>query len=277
MKHDYFSYNDGKGIVPDGAFRISASQISRYFDETANWYREFLLGEKGFTGNTATVLGNCVHAAAEMYTDDGAVDRKQIENYILSQATKEDVDTAVVREQYAPMIETLINDFVKDNKPTSTEEFVWQEILPGIGVGGSIDALVERSGHTTIRDYKTMGSLQSNRMPTSFKRAYWFQLMTYAWVLQQQGKRVTQLELVYVTRNETGRTSEKTGKPLKDYPSTVGVVRHQITPEDFIIIESCIKVIAESVHLWNTQPELRHVLSQDYRNKGKPKPALFKD
>lgn len=268
--NQYFNYNDGAGIVPENAFRISASQLSRFFDQTSQWYHEFLLGEEGFQGNTSTELGNCVHAAAAMYTDTKSVDKIAISNYIDTLIGKPDVDTRVIREQHKPMIEALINQYLARNVPTHREEFIWQEILPGIGVGGSCDAYDANTG--TIIDYKTTSSKSA---PSSFYRSYWFQLMTYAWIYKQMDRPVNKLRLVYVSRNETGRISETTGKPMKDYPSTVWTLEHTITEQDMNIINGCINTVANSVKLWNENPELRFALAQDWRLYEKPKPELF--
>lgn len=270
--NDYFSYNDGAGIVPSNAFRISASQISRFFDETSQWYREFLLGETGFTGSTASELGNCVHAAAAMYHDNQSIDNTAIEKYINTLGT--DIDKELIRYQYPIMVSTLQQNYLTRTKATDSEMFAWKEILPGIGVGGSIDRYDRH--RATISDYKTMGSLDKARVPKTFPRAYWFQQMTYAWLLKQQGLPVDYIELVYVTRSNTGRYNDK-GKPLKDYPSEVHVLREPVTTDNLKLIEGCIRVIADSVQLWNDKPELRHILAQDYRLKSKPKPTLFKD
>lgn len=266
---NFFAYNNGDAIT-NGAFRISASQLSRFFDSTSQWYREFLLGESGFEGSTATELGNCIHAAAAMYHTLKSVDYPQIYSYINS-LTSPDIDTALIREQVNPMISALIH-YLQSIRITASEEFLYKEILPGIGVGGSCDAYDSHTG--TIIDFKTTS--QKTQI-TTFSRAYWFQLMTYAWLYKQQGKQVNYLRLVYVTRNETGRISDTTGKPLKDYPSQVYTITEPVTEESLQLIESCIQLIAESVQCWQQHPELRHLLAQDMRLKELPKPKLFKD
>lgn len=270
---DYFSYYDGPDSIKD-SFRISASQISRYFDSTSQWYHENFLNQEGFIGSTASELGTVVHAAAAMYFDTGTVDNQAIINHINSISNPE-VDKSIIFEQYEHMVTMLINEYLASNKGTHSEWFVHKEILPGIVVGGSID--MYNSNKYTITDFKTMGSLDTARVPTKFPRSYWFQQMIYAWVLTELGHRVDYLELCYVTRNNTGRMSEKTGKPLKDYPTEVHIVREPVTAENLHMIEGCIKVIANSVKLWNEQPELRYILAQDYRLYQKPKPILFKD
>lgn len=264
---NYFEYNDGKDIT-NGAFRISASQVSKFFDRTSEWYHENLLGEVGFTGNTATKLGTVVHAGIEMFIKTGDVDWEALYNYVMAIDDPE-IDKDFILSQYEIMISTAL-PFVERMQIKEAEKFVFHEILPGIGAGGSIDAVVGNS----IVDWKTTSS---KNPPTSFSRAYWFQQMTYAWVLKQQGIDIHFIRLAYITTADVGRVSEKTGKPLKDYPSTFSVVVEEVTEENLELIGSCLNVIAESVQTWNEKPELRHLLAQDGRLRPKPKPILFKE
>lgn len=263
---NYFEYNNGEDIT-NGAFRIGASQVSKFFDYTSQWYHEHMLGEEGFTGSTATELGTVVHAGIEMFVDNGEIEWNNLEDYINS-LSDPDIDKERILSQYEPMIEVAL-PFVAANMPDEVEKFVFHEILPGVGAGGSIDAI---RGDTII-DWKTTSA---KTPPTKFSRNYWFQQMTYAWVLKQQGIDINFLKLVFITQNETGRVSEKTGKPLKDYPSTVSVVTEPVTEENLELIGSCLKLIAESVQAWKDNPEIRYLLAQDMRLKPKPKPILFK-
>ena len=266
-----FIYNNGAGIVPPDAFRISASQISRFLDQTSAWYREFLLGELGFLGSTASELGNCVHAAAAMQITDNAINYDLIYDYINS-ITNPEVDKSILNEQCAPMISALYDQFLSTTRLTESETFLWHQTAPGVGVGGSTDAYFLHTG--TIYDFKTTSAKSP---PTSIPRAYWFQLMTYAYLYKQAGKPANYIEIVYVTRNETNRVSEVTGKPMKDYPSTVFRLREQVTTDNLLLIENVIKLITDSVIAWKAQPELRYLLAQDYRLKTAPPPILFKD
>jgi len=264
---NYFEYNEGKDITK-GAFRISASQVSKFFDRTSEWYHENLLGAEGFTGSTATHLGSIVHVGIEMFATTGDVDWDLLHNHIISIKDPE-IDTDYILGQYEIMISTALS-FVENHMPTEVEKFVFHEILPGIGAGGSIDAIRGSS----IYDWKTTSSKSP---PTKFSRNYWFQQMTYAWVLKQQGIAIDYLKLVFITTSDTGRVSEKTGKPLKDYPSTISVVTEEVTDENLELIGSCLELVAESIQTWNDKPELRHLLAQDNRLKPKRKPLLFKE
>lgn len=272
---DYFTYYNGSDVIPSNTFRISPSQVSRFLDSTSQWYREMLLNEAPeFTGSTASELGTCVHAAAAMYFDNKQVDYNAINAYINS-ITDTEIEKSVIKDQIDPMVSALLSQFLTSTKATHSEWFVHTEIIPGIVAAGSIDLYDKH--RATIYDYKTMGSLDNARVPTSFPRSYWFQQMTYAYILRKNGYPVDYVKLVYISRNNTGRVSEKTGKPLTDYPSAVNVITEPVTDESMAIIEGLLKLIADSVTLWNAQPELRYILAQDYRLKEKPKPILFKE
>lgn len=265
-----FEYNNGKGIVPEGAWRLSPSQASRFFDSTSQWYREMLMGESpAFTGNTMSNLGTIVHYCAEAYANNQPIDHTAIANYISDLGS--DIDTVFIREQYPVMATTLIDSYLQYHKPQRTELFLWHEVLPGIGVGGSIDSIYG----TTIVDYKTTSALSP---PDKFSRPYLFQQLLYAYLCKKNNIEVTTLRLVFITTNQVNRISETTGKPLKDYPSTTSTVDHVITSDDWNFIESVADLICHSVDTWNKQPELRWALAQDYRLRSmfKPAPKLFK-
>ena len=269
---DYFSYTANDGSIPDDAFRISPSQLSKFLDSTTSWYREQLLGETGFEGSTASELGNVIHASAHMYHETKTVDKKALLDYINSIKNPE-VDKTTILNQMKPMAETLINDFVAVTPATHAEEFVSTQILPGVYAAGSIDRYNQNTGD--IYDYKTMGSLDTARVPTKFPRAYYFQQLAYAYILRDNGRPANTCSLVYISRNNTNRISEKTGKLLKDYPSTLNIVKHIITDEDMEIIGNVLKLVAHSVKLWKENPEVRYALAQDYRLYVPPKPELF--
>ena len=272
MKKDsYFDYYDGKEET-NNAFRIGASQVSKFFDSTSEWYREKLLGEEGFQGNTASTLGTIVHAGIEMFVLEGSVDHNAIDSYI-RQLKDPEIDFYHIKEQYPTMLDTIL-PYVKQNMPDEVEKFVFHEILPGIGAGGSIDAInyFNKGKNAYLRDWKTTAM---KSLPSKFSRAYWFQQMTYAWVLKQLGIEVNYLELVYISTSDMNRVSEKTGKALKSYPSVYSVVREEVTEQGLELIGSCLKLIAESVQTWNNNEELRYLLAQDYRLKIKPPAKLF--
>jgi hypothetical protein len=262
---DYFGYNPGD--VPAEAFKISPSQLSRFFDETGAWVREFLLGEPGFDGNTASYLGSTVHGLAAMYKDKGEASFTEAEAFIRSIET-EGVDKDYIRQQFPPMYLALERNFLVSAVGTP-ELFLKQQIAPNVYVGGSIDLLNSEE----VVDYKTTSALNA---PDSVKRSYYFQQLCYVWMARQAGYPVKRFRLVYVTTNVVGRISEKTGKPMQDYPTKVTSVVHEVTNEDMELIEGVLKLVADFVTTWNKYPELRHVLAQDYRLKETlPRVSIF--
>jgi len=268
---DYFNYNEGN--LPKNSFKISPSQLSKFFDSTSQWYREQVLGETPeFTGSTATYLGNCVHASANMYFDTKAVDHPAIINYVNS-INNSDVDKQIILEQYPIMLDTLLANF-NPCTATDAEKFISYEILPNIYIGGTADLIDTK--RKILYDYKTTGSLDKIRLPNSFPRPYYFQQLSYAYILKKNGIDIDYMKLLYITRANINRISPKTGKPMKDYPSKFHIVTEKITQEKLDFIESVLKLIAESVKTFKEKPELQHIIAQDYRLK-RPKYKIFKD
>ena len=271
--NNYFQYNNGKDIIPSEAIRISPSQLSKFFDSTSMWYRSTMLGEQEVIENRTPIeLGTCIHALAAMYLDN-AVDRTAVYTYIDSLGAS--IDKQLIRDQIKPMSECLINQFLSIHKGVhkeTHEQFISYEVLPGIYAAGTYDLLVG----DRLYDYKTIGSLDTVRIPTTFPRNYWFQQLAYAYILTKLGHNIKSINLVYITRSNIGRISETTGKPLKDYPSECHIVSMEVTNELLDMMHGILNVVAHSVQHWNEHPEYRYLLAQDFRLYTKPPAKLFK-
>lgn len=266
----YFEYNSGVGDLPEGAFKISPSQLSRFFDDTSNWWREMVLGESAvFQGNTGSYLGTVVHGLANMYVDTRDINTAEAEKFI-RKITNPDVDKSFIASQFETMSEALIEQYLKtiDLDACTAEEFMFHPVMDNVVVGGSIDLRTPEE----IVDYKTTNELSP---PKSVKRSYYFQQMCYVWMARQKGYSIKRFRLVCVTTNQVGRISETTGKPMKDYPTTVTSLVHEVTDEDMLLIDGVLKLVAESVKCWQKHPEMRHLLAQDMRLKVKPKLDIF--
>lgn len=262
-------YNNGENVVPKGHIRVGASGIAKFITSTRQFWGELMLGEEGFVGSTASVLGTCTHFYGEDSLLNGEVDQAEIEKYIEKHPH---LDQDFIREQH-PIMGGALLDYIQSNLSGTLvpERFVFEEILPGIGVGGSIDLI---AGDTII-DWKTTSALSA---PKTMSYQYRLQLLTYAWILRKQGHTINRIRIVYITTNVTGRVSETTGKPMKDYPTDVTVLNEQITDEDMDMIEGIINVICHSVKRWQEVPADRFLLAQDWRLKPNParKRILFK-
>ena len=76
-------YNSGTNTVPKGSFRISASGVSRFFTNTNSWWRENMLGEAGFTGSNASIIGTCTHYYGEQFAKNGEVSEDDLALVVL--------------------------------------------------------------------------------------------------------------------------------------------------------------------------------------------------
>lgn len=287
MALNKLDYEYDNQTIP-GTFRISASQISNFFDFTNNWYRKNLLGEDvGFKGSTSSVAGTCIHWAAENYIKDGQLtqeNKDEMYAYINEQAEKfpDLVNQDQCREIMSPMWKSL-REFINDNPGGLVEPFLEIEILPGITVGGSIDRLYI-PGDTTvytsleqlrgksviIQDWKTTSTKYASDKSitqSAMTKNYEWQLLVYAYVLKKAYNINTQaIQDIFITREYEGEISEKTGKRGKAYPSMVVPIGKPVHPEDLDFIESIIKIVAHSVQSFVLNPgPQRGLLAQDWR------------
>ncbi len=255
-------YQQHSNDLPPGAFRISASQFSKFMEKPHEWYRQTVLKQDKFEGNTASVIGSCVHYVAEKYAKGEDVDTTEIERYISKFESNEDVDTDEVLREYKQVAMVLINQYVAKHMPTMVEQFMATEISTGFYAGGSIDAI----DNDMIIDYKTY---RSKTKPRAIPMGYKYQLLIYAKAAREKGIPISRIRLVYVNRNIEGGVSEKTGKPLKSYPPEVTVLTEMITDEDIEFITSVLKLLVETVQLAIEKPEYKHILFRDMRLKDK--------
>ena len=258
-----FTYNDGGKVLPKDAFRISPSGLARFFSHTNNWWRENLLGEDGFKGNTSSYLGTIVHECANAYAQGEEIDQDVVESFISSLEGLEDVETSEITANWKPMVEAVVNGFLSTHPVESAEEFIYHELLPGIFPSGSYDYYE----NGTVSDFKTNGNLTA---PKDIPSYYRYQLLTYAWLLRKQGKPVDRIRIVWITRNNVGRVGKPNAKhplgaPLKDYPATCTTVTEMITDQDMEFIEGILTLVGESVLKYRENPELLYLLAQDIR------------
>lgn len=259
------SYNDGYAILSkdnkgEPFCKISPSQAASFFTNTTMWYRETLLGEKQVIENQdPLILGTIVHYFAEQAslkikpTDPD----KLVSDYLDSQTV---TDRSDILSLWRDMSNTLIQGCIHGQRPPiATELFMFHKLLPGIYVAGTTDALIDLgNGSVSIRDYKT-----ASTKPSGIPYNYRLQAHIYAFLATKAGYTVSQIELQYVTR------------PTKTLPCRHFEFIEPFTPDDLDKITNQLQLIAESVHFWNTHPQYRYLLAQDYRLKPPSKPTLF--
>ena len=290
-KQNKLNYYNGENLMNPGDIRISASSIAKYITNTNEFWRELMLGEKNFTGSTASILGSAVHFMAEDFVKTGTVDGNEIEDYIDQESAKDpsNIDASIIREHYPIMGTKLINEYLLHNRPSFVEEFLMEELIPAtnghgtIYVGGSNDGIIvpgieytsgvpstdfdETFTQACITDYKTTSATS---LPGTIPYAYRLQLLTYAYLYSKRGIHSDRIRIIYVTRNNVGRVgkfNEKTKKygVVKQYPTEIKVLTESITEQDYEYIEGLINVIARSIRLWQTDESMRSIIAQDSR------------
>lgn len=265
-------YNTGINVLPEGAFRISASKFHMFMEKPHLWYREVVLGEPGFIGNTSSIIGSICHYCAEQKALGLEPVLSEIEQYIENHSnTTEfpDINIQEVQNNWKQMAMALVNKYVLPNRQNleEVEPFVYKELYPGYFPSGSIDR-VERVGNGTYRivDYKTYNS---KIKPKAIPMYYKYQLLIYAYIYS---KPVSEIRLVYVSREIDGRyISEKTGKQCgKIYPPEVTVLTEQVTQNDLDFIKSVLQLCCETHMLVKKNPDLAYICYRDYRLKENP-------
>ena len=264
--HDIFKYT--KLDIPDCSFKISPSSIGRFFSFPSIWYKDNVLGEKSFTASTSTVLGTCMHAAAEAYVKKEPFTREMVEEYITEMArsqplTEDAIQLDTIRNAYPDMAMTLINDYIRHNPPSEVERSLWCPILDDIYIGGTCD---NRTGDTII-DYKSYSSATE---PTKISFDYKIQALAYAFVFRYNGIPINRIRLVYVNRPiDTRSISEKTGKPIgKITPPRVTVLTELITDDDWSLIQDTLMLMALTIKKSKEDPSLVPLLFKSMSLKG---------
>jgi len=262
-------YDHKKEYLPDDCkVNISPSKFSDFVNKKHQWYREVILKEDGFLGNTSSVLGTCVHYIAECVALGKDVDVEVIEKYIDDNSHLEDYCPDTVRDNYRLMATELVNSYVIPNKNNylEVESVHLANLGNGIYVSGKLDVLEGSKEDCCITDYKTYNS---KTKPKYIPQHYKYQLLTYAYMLWKNGYNPTRIKLVYINRNIDGGISEKTGKPLKSYPPEVTELVECITTEDLEFISSLLELCKDTIVASDKHPELRHVIWNDPRLKTK--------
>ena len=248
----------------ESEFRISPSGVEKFFSHTNIWYRENLMKEKHFLGNTSTVLGTCVHYLNEKCLgtyDEYSKAFNEVRKYVTSFDWNIEVDQDKVFDNFEEMHEAFL-PYIKDHKPDYSEMQVSTPITDGVVAAGTIDAYNSETG--VLTDYKTYSS---KTKPKSISTAYRYQMLVYAYILHRNGYIVNQMDVVYVNRRAGGGISDK-GNKLKAYPPEATVLSEPITSESLLFIEGILELIAASAVKFIKNPNMRYLLAQDYRLKG---------
>ena len=266
-------YNDGKGIIPDNMIKISPSRLIDFLESTHTWFRELIMKEAGFTGNTGSCIGNIIHYTAECTANKEPVDDDTIVKYISELPVKLDqpdptqnLDPSKVFSSYSEML-PLIIEYVEEHPPQATEGYLWKQMTPRVVLAGSFDARRKNpmSGKQIVIDYKsTADKLPPKKIEWKHKLQAW----CYAYLLKQDGIDVDAIEIVYITRYHPGVVSAKTGKTGRNYQPTITSLQVSFDQNNYDFIESIIKLAAETLEYFVANPDTAYLLFKDYRLKG---------
>lgn len=233
----YYDYND---IKIDGKTRISPSSLPRLYDSPSKWYKENILKEKSFFGNSATVFGTIVHARINRYYDGlEPTDLDSEFEYIETYKDNPDVDEWKIADDLERMWDLIRLDYLeKYPKPDSMEEaIVFEPPECNYFLGGSFDALEKN----TVIDFKT-----TSRTPSKITVEHRLQLLMYALILNLQGRKVDKMRVVYIVK-------------LKKEPKIV-VLEEKITDDDMNFIKSEVKNIITRLEKVEEDSSMRDLL-----------------
>lgn len=273
-------YNLGTGIIPANKIKISPSSFERFFSKPHEWFRELIMKEKGFDGNTGSILGSLVHGIAEGHANGEPVEQTEIDDYLsqINPYTHPDpkmqylnIEPYIVKESYEAMAE-LVTAFIDEIDIDSTEGYIYLPLTDTAFVSGSYDYLRHdpMTSGLVVGDYKTTSE---KLPPKSISYAHKLQAMIYCFIMKEQGKNITGYELVYITRYQDGapaKISEKTGKlgkPGRDYPATLTQITNTYTESDHEFIRSLLLLCGETLDLTVERPDLAYIIHKDYRLK----------
>jgi len=244
-------------ILPEGAFRISPSKLYGFKVDKPKWYQEQVLGIDEFSGNTYTEIGTIVHRIAERYIKTRGSDVDEIEQYISTLTPSEEVDVDYIQTQWRVMGEALVNHLIVYGIPNRSEEVLSYEFRDGIWIVGTADAVLADS---CLIDFKTTSKHSvGDTIPPYYK----LQLLVYAWLYRKQGVYIDRVRITWVTHNDVNRISEKTGKPMKDYPTEVIDVTEMVTDEDMKYVEDYLNLVADTYEAIKKSPELAYLIIGD--------------
>jgi len=254
------------GNKHNSKYRISPSQFSKFVSTNWTWYRESVLGLDKFEGNTASVIGTCVHLCAEYAALGKPITHDMICTWLDELPYHVDIDIEEVKLQYKAPAIALVNQYVLQHKMLYVEKDLEYKLTDDILVSGQLDRLEGSKDDCMIVDYK---SYNSKTKPKYIPQHYKTQLLAYDYLARKNGYNPTRMRLVYVNREIDDRyISDKTGKECgKIHPSEVTVLTEEITQEDRDFIDGMIELFVDTIEASEKYPELKHVIWHDIRNK----------
>ena len=163
---------------------LRASSVRKFFETPDLWYKNHILKEDTFEGNTSTYLGSVIHKFAEAYysLEDWSV-------YDILEKAPEHVDKNIILKEYKPMCAALEEKYLQQHKPDLTEHYMKKEDGNFI-FQGTCDAFE----NGVLIDYKTSAK------PKKKIDEYSQQLNIYAYLMSLTGREVHTIRVVNILR-----------------------------------------------------------------------------
>ncbi len=235
-----YGTENSRAFKDQGGIILSPSGITKFFNNSKEWYQD-RTGVPSFDGNTATVLGNAIHAYIESVFAGYPVSRSEVEYWIDQKyALNVKVDKAEVLKHFTNMANAWFKDFYTaegSKRPDYIEvEMEHMETTPEdplqIGTFGTADAIYG----SILVDWKTCST-----KPKGIGN-YKYQLMQYARALKKLGVTVDTIKIVYIQ------------KPTKTIGARIYQFSHKITTQDWLETEWYTEVMINSLLLVKKNP-----------------------
>lgn len=230
---------------------ISPSQVYRFYSEPLQWYKETVLGEVGFRGNEASMIGSiCHYVYKEMVEHNGECDKEEMHNKIesdlLEYCSKEQlvIDVPSVLDTYPKVCNCVLSEYIQRHQcECICEKGMYIPLSPSICLAGSCDRYEIEDG--IVCDYKTVGSKPNlDRIPINYR----LQLMSYASMWKYLGFSPKAIRIIYGV------------KPTKTIEARCFCVTEEITEaytNQMIKVYDC---ICRSIELVEAHPELQDIV-----------------
>lgn len=236
----------------DGCFNISPSSLHTWYENRAKWFKDQILKQSSFRGNTNTVIGNIAHAVAEAYAKDDIVSDAEISEYLKQFKDNPDVDEWYIADNYKDVRLKVMEFMGTRPTPTKVEYQTIYSPKEGFSIGGSVDART----NSKLTDYKSCSSF-----PGKIKTEHKYQLLTYALVDSLNGVDTDTIEVVYIKKPDMkGTVSEKTRKIIGVKETEIRALSEPVTKEDLQEVKDELKLMMEIVALYQKDNSLAKYL-----------------
>ena len=266
-----WQYKDFEGAV------ISPSGLRNLFDNPRTWYRNVVLRERTFFGNSNTFFGTLVHKFAEDYyrgtltKTDSFLSQVEIENICRKEGRNLD---EIDYSNFKLCCRTLESEYLEIYpKPVEIEGYLEYKPFDDILVAGSFDALeINKDGTYTVIDFKTASGASKDMSK------YFLQLNMYSLLLELvRGIRVTNIRVVEIVKTKTPKINIIECKPdyyfaksvLERAVKIIQVLRTNSELVDLFMTENFFSFTSEesmtknaSTVITNTESMKRKVLSK---------------